>query len=40
MILHKADGILLATAHTHGVTLWTQNADFEAMPGVRYRPEA
>ena len=31
-----ADGIILATARQAGTTLWTQDADFEGMTGVRY----
>jgi predicted nucleic acid-binding protein len=34
-----ADSILLATARLHDATLWTQDADFERLPGVRYRPK-
>ena len=33
-----ADSIVLATARLHDATLWTQDADFEGLPGVRYRP--
>jgi toxin FitB len=32
-----ADSIVLATARLHDATLWTQDADFESLPGVRYR---
>jgi toxin FitB len=38
--LPMADSIILATSRTHNATLWTQDADFEGMPGVRYRPKA
>ena len=31
-----ADGIILATARMTGATLWTQDADFEGMRGVRF----
>jgi predicted nucleic acid-binding protein len=31
-----ADSIILATARACGATLWTQDADFEAVEGVRY----
>ena len=31
-----ADSVILATARAHGATLWTQDADFEGLPGVRY----
>jgi predicted nucleic acid-binding protein len=36
--LPMADSIMLATARAFGATLWTQDADFEAIPDVRYRP--
>jgi len=32
-----ADGVILATARAFGATLWTQDADFVGMPGVKYR---
>ncbi len=35
--LPMADSVVLATARMHGATLWTQDADFEGLPGVRYR---
>ncbi len=28
--------IVLATARASGAILWTQDADFEKIPGVRY----
>lgn len=31
-----ADSIILATARSAGATLWTQDADFAAVEGVRY----
>ena len=31
-----ADSIILATTHAHNATLWTQDADFKGMEGVRY----
>ena len=34
--LPMADRITLATARTHGAVLWTQDADFEGLEGVRY----
>ena len=34
--LPMADSVILATAHTYDATLWTQDADFEGMVGVRY----
>jgi toxin FitB len=36
--LPMADSVVLATARLHGATLWTQDADFERLPDVRYRP--
>ena len=36
--LPMADSIMLATARAYGATLWTQDADFAGMTGVRYRP--
>ena len=37
MRLPMADSVVLATAKLHQATLWTQDADFEGRPGVRYR---
>lgn len=37
--LPLADSIILATARYFGAALWTQDEDFEALPGVRYRPK-
>jgi predicted nucleic acid-binding protein len=34
--LPMADSIMLATARQYGATLWTQDADFEHIEGVRY----
>jgi predicted nucleic acid-binding protein len=34
--LPMADSIMLATAQAWEATLWTQDADFENVPGVRY----
>jgi predicted nucleic acid-binding protein len=34
--LPMADSIMLATAQAYGATLWTQDADFEGMTGVKY----
>jgi len=34
--LPMADSIILATAMAHRATLWTQDADFEDVPAVRY----
>jgi predicted nucleic acid-binding protein len=35
--LPMADSVVLATARLHDATLWTQDADFEGLAGVRYR---
>jgi predicted nucleic acid-binding protein len=35
--LPLADSIMLATAHTHGAVLWTQDADFASVEGVQYQ---
>lgn len=35
--LALADSIIYTTARRHGATLWTQDADFDGLPGVRYR---
>lgn len=37
--LPMADSIMLATARSHEATLWTQDADFESIEGVRYFPK-
>jgi len=34
-----ADSIILATARIHQAELWTQDEDFESIPGVRYFPK-
>ena len=34
--LPMADSIILATSESHRATLWTQDADFADIPGVRY----
>lgn len=31
-----ADSLIYATAQVHGATLWTQDAHFDGLPGVRY----
>ena len=36
--LSMADCIMLATARAFGAVLWTQDADFEGIDGVRYVP--
>jgi predicted nucleic acid-binding protein len=38
--LPLADSIMLATARRTGATFWTQDGDFESLPGVRYYPKA
>lgn len=37
--LPLADSVVLATARRFGATLWTQDADFEGIAGVRYIPK-
>lgn len=34
--LPMADAVILATARVSGATLWTQDADFEGLAGVRF----
>lgn len=34
--LAMADSIILATAHEYDATLWTQDAHFKGMDGVKY----
>lgn len=36
--LPLADSIILATARSYGAVLWTQDADFEGLEGVKYYP--
>lgn len=41
-IAHKlplADSIIYATGQRHGHDVWTQDADFEGLAGVRYFPK-
>ena len=38
--LAMADSVIYATAESLGATLWTQDRDFEGLPGVRYVPKA
>jgi predicted nucleic acid-binding protein len=38
--LPMADAIILATAREHDATLWTQDADFAGIEGVRYVAKA
>ena len=35
--LPLADSVIIATAREYDATLWTQDADFEGLPGVRFR---
>lgn len=40
-VQHKlplADSVIYATARAHEATLWTQDADFEGLTKVRFRP--
>lgn len=37
--LPLADSVMLATARARDAALWTQDADFASIPGVRYRPK-
>jgi len=34
--LAMADSMILATAHIHHATLWTQDVDFKDVPGVKF----
>ncbi|NQW16854.1 MAG: type II toxin-antitoxin system VapC family toxin [Chloroflexi bacterium] len=36
--LPMADSIILTTARLHDAILWTQDADFDGMEGVKYVP--
>jgi predicted nucleic acid-binding protein len=36
--LPMADSLIYATVVRHGATLWTQDADFEGLAGVKYFP--
>jgi toxin CcdB len=38
-IIAAADSVMLATAHRHRATLWTQDSDFDGLPGVKYYPK-
>ena len=38
--LALADAAMYAIAVEHGATLWTQDADYDGLPGVRYLPKA
>jgi toxin FitB len=37
--LPLADSVILATARHFDATVWTQDADFDGRPSVRYRPK-
>jgi predicted nucleic acid-binding protein len=37
--LPLADSVVFATAQRANAELWTQDADFEGLPGVRYFPK-
>ena len=37
--LPMADSVMLATAREYRATLWTQDADFEDMEGIKYFPK-
>lgn len=37
--LPLADGIIYATARQFGATVWTFDADFERLPGVKFFPK-
>ena len=37
--LPLADSVMLATARAYEAVLWTQDADFEGLQGVRYQPK-
>lgn len=37
--LPMADAIILATAHAHAATLWTQDLHFKEIVGVKYLPK-
>jgi predicted nucleic acid-binding protein len=38
--LAMADSLILATARAFDAILWTQDADFEGLPGVKFRRKA
>jgi predicted nucleic acid-binding protein len=38
--LPMADSVILATSRAYGATLWTQDAHFEGLAGVRFFPPA
>jgi predicted nucleic acid-binding protein len=34
-----ADSIILSTAEAYECTIWTQDSDFEKLPGVKFFPK-
>ena len=38
--LPLADSLIYATAQARGATLWTQDAHFKGLPGVKYLPKS
>jgi predicted nucleic acid-binding protein len=38
--LPLAESVILATARAYKATIWTQDADFEGMAGVKYRAKS
>ena len=37
--LPMADSVILSTAQYHDAVVWTQDSDFEDLPGVRFFPK-
>ncbi len=37
--LPLADSVILATARTNDAIIWTQDADFKSIPGVKFVPK-
>lgn len=37
--LPMADSIILSTAQAHDCLIWTQDSDFETLPGVKFFPK-
>jgi predicted nucleic acid-binding protein len=35
-----ADSLIYATSQAHGAVLWTQDAHFDGLPGVKYFPKS
>lgn len=35
-LLALADAAIYSTAQEHGATLWTQDVDYQGLPGVQY----